>query len=70
MLVFFRLTAKRIHYDWIRGGFCPDDPEDPSVKLATMLEQLVAGEISLSREANISSIIDEHQPVSLKLYSQ
>ncbi|XP_065061402.1 dnaJ homolog subfamily C member 16-like [Rhopilema esculentum] len=62
VLVFLRLSSKRILYDWLHGGFCPDDPEDPSVKLASMLEQLVGRKIDLSREANISAISDEHQP--------
>lgn len=63
--MFVRQSAEKIRYDLVDGGWCVDEPEEAAEKLKQYLNMLLEKEKLLVKEANISYIYDEHQPVSV-----
>ena len=64
----WRHTKTAIRYDWLQNGWCTSDHDDSVIKLESMLGKIIDKEMSLVRQANITSFIDENRPVSVVVH--
>ena len=66
VIVLWNKGQKKVRYDWLPGGWCVNESEEPLTKtrLSVMLEDLLSGEGKLRHTSSIPRIYNEHAPVS------
>ena len=66
VIVLWNKGQKQVRYDWLPGGWCVNESEEPLTKarLSVMLEDLLSGEGKLRYTSSIPRIYNEHAPVS------
>nr|XP_058959875.1 dnaJ homolog subfamily C member 16-like [Pocillopora verrucosa] len=69
VIVLWNKGQKQVRYDWLPGGWCVNESEEPLTKarLSVMLEDLLSGEGKLRYTSSIPRIYNEHAPGLLSL---